>query len=259
MLAPLPDGLWELNAPLTVFGIALGHRMTVAQIGNDSLWVHSPVAWSESLADGLACLGTVGHIVAPSCVHDTYLESWFAAYPQARLYGAEDFPRHRPDLKFHETLSDSPPATWAGTFRQRVMRGAPRLNETLFLHLPSHTLILTDLCFNLGPDMPFLSRTLLRLMQVRPVPLVETGDQGPRGISKLVGSRARMGFRSDRRVSRRKPGNRWQSRAARGLPLPVAFQRSRESEATPFRGSEKKAPPFREALETERVGAGTRT
>ena len=163
MLAPLHDDLWELNAPLTVLGMALGHRMTVARLADASLWVHSPVEYSADVAAALAQLGPVGHVVAPNCVHDTYLEGWFAAYPQARFHGAQDFARYRPDLKFTDTLGDTPPAAWAGLIDQHVLRGAPRLNETLFLHRPSRTLILTDLCFNLGLDMPFLSRVLLKL------------------------------------------------------------------------------------------------
>jgi hypothetical protein len=39
----------------------------------------------------------------------------------------------------------------------------PRLNEVAFFHRPSRTLIVTDLAFNLGAEMPLLSRTLLRL------------------------------------------------------------------------------------------------
>ena len=39
----------------------------------------------------------------------------------------------------------------------------PRLNEVVFLHRASRTLILTDLAFNLGSDMPWLSRVMLRI------------------------------------------------------------------------------------------------
>ena len=82
----------------------------------------------------LAPLGPVRHVVAPNCIHDTYLEGWFAADPQARF-----------------------------VFDQHIVRGMPRLNEVAFLHRPSRTLIVTDLVFNLGPEMPFLSRVLLKL------------------------------------------------------------------------------------------------
>ncbi len=163
MLTALAPDLWELNAPLTVLGMALGHRMTVARLPDGALWVHSPVAYSAPLAAELARLGPVAHIIAPNVIHDTYLEGWFAAFPRARFHGARGFAKFRPDLKFTDTLGDTPDAAWAAVFDQHMLRGMPRLNEVAFLHRASRTLILTDLAFNLGPDMPLLSRVLLRL------------------------------------------------------------------------------------------------
>ena len=163
MLTPLASDLWDLNAPMTVVGMALGHRMTVARLPDGSLWLHSPVAYSPELAVELARLGPVAHVVAPNCAHDTYLEGWFAAYPQARFHGARGFSKIRPDLKFTDTLGDALNPAWASVFDQHILRGIPRINETAFLHRASRTLILTDLVFNLGPEMPLLSRVLLRL------------------------------------------------------------------------------------------------
>lgn len=163
MLTPLADDLWELDAPLTVLGMALGHRMTVLRLSNGSLWIHSPVAHTPELAASLAKLGPIAHIIAPNAGHDTYLEGWFSACPSARFHGAEGFAKYRPDLKFTHTLGDQPDLAWTGIVDQHVIRGMPRVNEVAFYHRASRTLILTDLVFNLGPEMPRLSRVLLRL------------------------------------------------------------------------------------------------
>jgi hypothetical protein len=163
MLTSLAPGLWERNAPLSVFGMAIGHRMTVAQLRDGSLWVHSPVAHSAAIATALGGLGPVAHVVAPNCMHDTFLEGWFAAYPQARFHGAPDFAKFRRDLKFTDTLGSAADGTWSDRLEQHVLGGMPRLNEVVFLHRPSRTLIVTDLTFNLGSDMPLLSRVLLRI------------------------------------------------------------------------------------------------
>ncbi|MSU70108.1 MAG: DUF4336 domain-containing protein [Opitutaceae bacterium] len=143
--------------------MALGHRMTAARLGDGALWLHSPVACSAVLVAELAKLGPVAHVVAPNCMHDTYLEGWFTAYPAARFHGAKGFSRFRPDLKFTDTLGDTPHAAWTGTFDQHLVRGLPRLNEVVFLHRATHTLIVTDLAFNLRSAMPLLSRVLLRI------------------------------------------------------------------------------------------------
>lgn len=163
LLQPLAPNLWHLNAPLSIVGMAIGHRMTVARLGDGSLWLHSPVEHTAELGAALATLGPVGHVVAPNCVHDTYLEGWFAAFPHSRFHGAPGFRRFRPDLRFTDTLGEAAPAAWSEIFEQQVIRGMPRVNEVAFLHRPARTLVVTDLVFNLGPDMPFLSRVLLRL------------------------------------------------------------------------------------------------
>lgn len=163
MLTPLAPDLWDHDAPLTVLGMSLGHRMTVVRLPDQSLWVHSPVAYSAELGAALARLGPVAHLVAPNCVHDTYLEGWFTAYPGARFHGARGFSRVRPDLKFTDTLGDAADPAWASVMDQHLLRGMPRVNEVVFCHRPSRTLIVTDLIFNLGPDMPWLSRVLLRI------------------------------------------------------------------------------------------------
>jgi hypothetical protein len=143
--------------------MALGHRMTVARLADRSLWVHSPVEHSPALEAELHRLGPIAHVIAPNCMHDTDLEGWFARYPHARFHGARGFATVRPDLKFTDTLSDTPNPAWSSLFAQHVLRGIPRVNEVVFLHRPSRSLILADLAFNLGPDMPFLSRVLMKL------------------------------------------------------------------------------------------------
>jgi hypothetical protein len=162
-LNEVAPGLWEYNAPLSILGMSIGHRMTVARLTDKSLWVHSPVKYDAEVDAALAKIGRVAHIVAPNCIHDTYLEDWFAAFPAARFHGAPHFATFRPDLEFTDTLNNTSTAVWADIFDQHVLRGMPRLNEVVFLHRGSRTMILADLAFNLGPEMPFLSRVLLRL------------------------------------------------------------------------------------------------
>lgn len=163
MLTPVAPGLWAVNAPLSVLGMSLGHRMTVVHLPDNTLWLHSPIAYSEALVGELAQLGQLAHIVAPNCLHDTYLSGWLAACPHVRFHAAPGFSQHRPDLKFGSFIGDTPLPAWDGILDQHLMRGAPRVNEVVFLHRASRTLILTDLCFNLGPQMPLLSRVLLTL------------------------------------------------------------------------------------------------
>jgi hypothetical protein len=163
MLHRLHDQLWERDEPMTVLGIELGHRMTVVRLPDGSLWVHSPVAYSDPLAAALAELGPVGHLVAPNYMHDTYLEGWLPRLPGVRFHAPRSFHKVFPQHRLTDVLGPEPPPAWGGVFEQLVVQGAPRLHEVVFLHRPSRSLIIADLAFNLGPDMSWLSRQLCRL------------------------------------------------------------------------------------------------
>jgi hypothetical protein len=163
MLNQLHADLWEINAPLRVLGMHLGHRMTIARLPDGTLWLHSPVAYSEALAAELRALGPVGHIVAPNYMHDTFLEGWVPRYPEARFHAPRAFAKVFRDYPATDVLGPQAPAAWSDVIDQHVVQGARRLHEVVFLHRPSRSLIVADLAFNLGSEMPLLSRTLLRL------------------------------------------------------------------------------------------------
>ncbi len=163
MLTPLAPDLWDYNEPLRVFGMALGHRMTVVRLPSGKTWVHSPATYSGELLSAIQRHGALAHLVAPNGVHDTFLEEWFATCPRTRFHAPAALSRARPDFHFTDTLTATPHSDWADVLDQHILAGMPRIEEVVFLHRPSRTLILTDLVFNLSGEMPFLSRTLLKL------------------------------------------------------------------------------------------------
>jgi hypothetical protein len=48
----------------------------------------------------------------------------------------------RPDLHFNDELGDEPQSEWRGQIEQHLFRGAPPLNEVVFFHPATRTLIL---------------------------------------------------------------------------------------------------------------------
>jgi hypothetical protein len=64
-------------------------------------------------------------------------------------------------------LDDEPPAQWAGQLEQHVFRGAPMMNEVVFFHPASRTLLLTDLAFNVTRPMAGRARLFLWLVKAR--------------------------------------------------------------------------------------------
>lgn len=143
------DNLWESSQPLRLGLVKLEHRMTVARLGSGELWVHSPVELTPETRQAIDALGPVGHIVAPSTFHDMYLEEWTAAYPEARFHAAPGVQNEHRSWPITDEISPTSPPSWSDEIQSLVLAGMPRINETVFLHQPSGTLIVADLVFNL--------------------------------------------------------------------------------------------------------------
>lgn len=146
-----PDRLWVVEHGLRAAGMELGRRMTMVRLPDSGLWLHSPSRPDPELRARLAPIGPVRFLVAPNRFHHRWLATWQAAYPAAELIGAPGLADKREDLTFDGTLGDEPDPRWAETIDQRLVAGAPRLGEVVFLHRATRTLVVTDLCFHLRP------------------------------------------------------------------------------------------------------------
>ena len=147
-LRALAPDLWVAERRLSVGLAEIGTRMTVVRLADGSLFLHSPVRLDRETRAALDPLGEVRFVVAPSRVHHLFAGDYPAGYPNARLFAAPGLPRKRQDLTFAEELGDEAPAAWRGQLDQHVFRGAGYLNEVVFFHPASRTLVLTDLAFN---------------------------------------------------------------------------------------------------------------
>lgn len=148
MLESIAPDLWIATRPLKLVVGEIGARMTVIRLAGGGLFLHSPVRLDAQTRSALDALGAVRAVVAPSQVHHLFVGDYIAAYPEARVFAAPGLPAKRKDLAFHAVLDDEAPAEWRGQIEQHLFGGAPRMNEVVFFHPSSRTLILTDLAFN---------------------------------------------------------------------------------------------------------------
>jgi hypothetical protein len=152
----LPNGpnLWTFNDPIRVAGLKIGHRMSVLRLSGGPLVVHSPVAWSQSLGGELAKLGPIQSVVAPSRMHDLYLRDWHQQYPNAGFYAAEGLAQELAEIGFKPFPRD-PMACWGEELEHLPVLGMPQINEEVFFHKSTASLIVADLVFNLlgGTDL----------------------------------------------------------------------------------------------------------
>jgi hypothetical protein len=157
-------GLWSEARPLRVGKvIPIGTRMSVIRLPDGGLLLHSPVAIDAALRARLDALGPVRCLVAPNRVHHLFVASAAHAYPDARRFGAPGLPEKRGDLVFHALLGDEPAPEWGGAVETHLVRGIPYLNEVVFWHRPSRTLVVTDLVFNVQRADAVLTRLFWRV------------------------------------------------------------------------------------------------
>src|SRR5262249_27558699 len=125
--------------------------------------------------------GPVRGVIAPSRAHHLFAGDYPTGYPDALLFAAPGLPEKRPDLKFASELSDEAPPLWASEIEQHVFRGAPFLNEVVFFHPATRTVLFTDLVFNLPPQGMgnVASRIFFRLLGAN-------GHFGPHRMVKYV-------------------------------------------------------------------------
>ena len=129
------------------FGVMFATRMTVVKLANGSLWVNSPVPVPFETLKRIAALGPVSYLVAATPRHVWRLEGWHTLFPEAQLWVPRTSPLtlKKGYLPFTGVLGDAPHPDWADDFDQLVFKGNPLMQEVLFFHRESRTVILDDL------------------------------------------------------------------------------------------------------------------
>ena len=143
----ITDGIWTVASPLTYCGLQVNTRMTVCRLSDGGLALISPVEVREHLVAAMDALGPVRVIIAPNLGHHRYMGEWMEAYPDAQSYGPSGLAEKRPDLSFTHELGPAFDEALDADLLRVPIAGVPALNESLFLHRPSGTLIATDFCF----------------------------------------------------------------------------------------------------------------
>jgi hypothetical protein len=141
--------------------------MSVIDLGEEGLLCYSPVPLSAQAAKELSALGQVTLVVAPNCFHHLFLSDFQHHAPSAKVFAAPGLSLKRPDLRFDGELNDSSDALWASALDRRQVDGAPRMNESVFFHRSSRTLLVADLVFHMTRPQGVVTHVMLGLMGVR--------------------------------------------------------------------------------------------
>ncbi len=120
-------------------------RSTYIPIQNGGILV-SP---GSSLAPyQLESLGNVTDLVAPNLFHHAGIMKANSIFPRAKKWAAQGAMLLKPEVAWtDELLAEKWP--YQDEFPMFQLQGIPRVNEVVFFHKDSKSLIVTDLCFNL--------------------------------------------------------------------------------------------------------------
>ncbi|RFC65832.1 DUF4336 domain-containing protein [Mesorhizobium denitrificans] len=159
---PLAANIGIVDGPfeyLTVAGMQLPlpftTRMTVVTLPGDDLFLHSPIAFDEELADDLRSRGTVRHLVSPNQFHYAHIGEWARAFPGALTWASPHVRARararRVDVHFTRDLAANASEDWVDEIDQTLIPGG-YFKEYVFFHKSSRTLILADTIINLELD-----------------------------------------------------------------------------------------------------------
>ena len=141
----VPDTIWVTERPIWFSGVRLRSRTTVVRLSGNALWVHSPCPPTEDVCAALDALGEVRWIVVPNRYHHLQAPATAARYPDARVIGPKSAQARNPHLRLAMSADDAAYARSTPELTSLSLRGVPFLDETVFFHSASGSLIAADL------------------------------------------------------------------------------------------------------------------
>lgn len=156
-LKAVDDNIWIVDGDLIHMSAAglkvpFPTRMTVIRLNNGDIWLHSPIHFHEQLAEAIQELGPISHLVSPNLLHYAYIADWKKHFPQAiawRSPGVEKRAKSQGIVtNFDANLEDKAAEPWSEEIDQLIFQGGRLVQEVVFFHRQSQTLILTDLIEN---------------------------------------------------------------------------------------------------------------
>lgn len=167
MLENIDTNIWSVTHSFKVNGLPISSRMVVIRLPGGQLVLHSPVPISEALKSALGALGPVAAIIAPNKMHHLFLRDGMNSFPNAKAFAAPGLLGKLPSISGLQALDDTALHQWAPCLEGLLIEGMPAVNETVWFHRPSGSLIVTDVLQWWRGDVPWSAAVWARLVGVR--------------------------------------------------------------------------------------------
>ena len=145
--------------------------MTVIRLTSGELVVISPIQIDDATLEQIDKLGAVSHIVAPNLYHYLFVADFQKLYPSALFWAAPGLDTKKPELKIDRTIEPHVSSLWDGIecvffdgFSTLTLSGFDRIDEFVFFHIASRTLILTDTALHFDESFPIVTQLATRIL-----------------------------------------------------------------------------------------------
>jgi hypothetical protein len=191
--AVVPDTIWATERPVWFGGVCIRARTTIVRLAGGALWIHSPGPPTDQVCAALEALGEVRWIMVPNRYHHLQAPATAARYPKAVVVGPKSAEARNPKVRVAMSADDPAYLEATPELTPIQLKGVPFLDETVFFHAASGTLIAADLVMNAGPrdhwTWRFAARLLGRYGKVRTPPDVQ---KNTRASAEVAGSIAQL-------------------------------------------------------------------
>jgi Domain of unknown function (DUF4336) len=172
MLREIDKNIWVSERQFQFFGLEVGTRMTVIRLSHGEIIIISPLDVDEITTQQINELGNVTTIIAPNCYHYLFLAKFKSIYPSAKIWAAPGLDAKIPALTIDRILNERGTIgnldeieyfLFAG-FQTIGIGGSGILNEIVFWHRESQSLILTDTAFHFDASFPWQTRLVAKII-----------------------------------------------------------------------------------------------
>jgi hypothetical protein len=157
-------GIWIGEHELWFGGVRLHSRMTVIQLADGKLWVHSASEPTKERRAELDRLGEVAWVVVPNRYHHLHAAAAKAHYPDAQVIGPASAKLRNKSVALDVAIDDARLPSLVPQLSPVALRGVPFLDETLFFHAKTRTLIGADVMMRGCPADHFTWRWVSRIL-----------------------------------------------------------------------------------------------
>lgn len=185
-LKPVAPGVWMIDGPVMKlnvgpFKLPFPTRSVVIRLSNGGLWIWSPTKPTRELFAELDATGAVEQLVSPNKFHYASIAAWKQRYPNAKAWASPGV-RDRAfsqqiDVTFDDDLRDDAPPAWSSEIQQLIFKGSRWMQEVVFFHRATSTLLVADMVMALESD-----RVAPSLRWLYKAAAVMTPGQAPREV-----------------------------------------------------------------------------